>query len=81
MLKPLNERVLLEPDEVSETNSFGLIIPGQKEKPVTGTIIVGSDLVKKGDKVLFSKFGFDEVTLEKKLYYIVPNTSLLAVFE
>ena len=81
MFKPLNQRVLIRPDAAEEVTASGIILAGKKEKPATGEIIVGCDIAPKGSKVLFSKFAYDEVTLDKTLYYLVAETSLLGIFE
>ena len=83
MLKPLNNRVVLKPDDVKQLpTSFDFIIPDSaKEKATTGVVVVGSGVVSKGDKVIFSKFGFDEVVVDKKTLYLVPESNLLAIVE
>jgi len=81
MFKPLNDRVLIKPDEVKDTTESGIVLlDNQKEKPVKGVVVVGGKLVKKGDKVLFSKFGYDEVELDKKIHYVVSESTLLGIF-
>jgi chaperonin GroES len=81
MFKPLNERILVRPDQVQEETSFGIVLPTEAQsKSSTGTVVVGSKLAKKDDKVLFSKFGYDEVLIDKELLYVVPEASLLGVF-
>ena len=44
-------------------------------------MIVGNKDVKKGDKIVFSKFGYDEVKIDDKLYYVVSDFNLLGVFK
>jgi chaperonin GroES len=76
------------------TTSFGIIIPDTaKEKPEQGTIVaVGTGKrtddgkivplnVKVGDKVMFSKYGFDEVKVGGEQYYIVSEQNILAVIK
>jgi chaperonin GroES len=71
------------------TTSFGIIIPDTaKEKPEQGTIVaVGTGKrtddgkivplnVKVGDKVMFSKYGFDEVKVGGEQYYIVSEQNI-----
>lgn len=79
MLKPLNDRVVVQPEKKEVTGS-GILLVESKEKPVIGTVIVGNSQVKKGDRVLFSRFGFDEVEIDKKLYYVVNSANILAIF-
>lgn len=68
MIRPLGERVLVEPLEQEQTTSFGIVLPDSaKEKPQEGRIIaVGAGVlkdgvrvaleVKEGDRVIFSKY-------------------------
>ena len=81
MFKPLNNRILVEPEIGEKTTSSGIILTAKEEKPVIGTVIVGNKDVKKGDKIIFSKFGYDEVKIDDKLYYVVSDFNLLGVFK
>lgn len=81
MLKPLNNRVVVRPDKPEEVTSFGLILPkAGDEKPTTGIVTEGNDLVKVGERVFFSRYGYDEVTVGKETLYLVSNANLLAIF-
>ena len=87
-IKPLDDRILIEPVEAEEKTSSGLIIPDTaKEKPRIGTVIeVGTDedlreKIKDGNKVLFAKYGGDEVEMNGKEYRIVQRADILAVVE
>ena len=81
--------------EAGTLSTSGIIIPdsAKKEKPEQGIIIaVGSGKwnedgdarlameVKVGDKVIFSKYGFDEVKVDGKEYFIVGESSILGIF-
>lgn len=80
MFKPLNDRVLIKPeDKPTETSSGILLSDKTQEKPVIGKVIVGNKDVKEGDRVLFSKFGYDEVTLDGDLYYVVSDCNILGI--
>ena len=93
MIKPLGERVLVEPSEQQETTSFGIVLPGSsKEKPQEGTIIaVGSGAlkdgvrvaleVKEGDRVLFSKYAGTEIKYEGKEYLIMKESDIHAILD
>lgn len=81
MFKPINDRILIEPDPTREETSFGLVLPEAKDKPVTGLVVVGSKKIPKGKKVLFSKYGFDELVHGKKTYYVVSEANVLGLFE
>lgn len=87
-LKPLDDRVVIEPVVNQEKNVGGIIIPDTaKEKPNVGKVIaVGNDeelleLVKVGDQVLYSKYGGTEVEVEDKKYLIVSRSDILALVE
>ena len=93
-IKPLADRALVEPleESASETSS-GIIIPEtvDKEAPNQGRVVAVGEgrttedgkkvamSVKVGDKVIFSKYGNDEVKHGGKDYYIVSESSILAV--
>lgn len=79
MFKPLNNRILVKPDEVPNETDSGIMLGDSKEKPVTGTVVVGNYLLKEGDKILFSKFGFDETEIENVVYYVVSETNVLGI--
>ena len=91
-LSPLGDRVLLKPLAPETVTSFGIIIPDTaKEKPEQGTVIaVGPGKktddgklvpvsIRVGDRVLFSKYGFDEVKVNGVEYYLVSEANILAV--
>ena len=93
-LKPLGDRVLVEPVEEKEVKKGGIIIPDTaKEKPTEGLIIAlgtgktddnGKKVpfeVKKGDRVLISKYGGTEIKLDGKEYKILNSDDILAVVE
>ncbi len=87
-IKPLDDRVLLEPMPAEEKTASGLIIPDTaKEKPRVGTVIaVGTDedlkeKIKEGNKVLFAKYGGDEVEMNGKEYRILQRSDILGVVE
>ena len=82
MFKCLNNRVLIKPIEKSDKTAGGIyVVETIKEKPVIGIVIVGNKDVKEDDKVLFSKFGYDEVMIENELYYVCGDFNLLGIFE
>jgi chaperonin GroES len=91
-IKPLGERVLIEPIVEGEVNKGGIIIPDSaKEKPQEGKVIaVGTGKidengkkipfnVKPGDIVLLPKYGGTEVKMDDKEYQIVREDDILAV--
>ena len=86
-IKPFEDRVLVEPEEVSESKTkAGIIIPDTaKEKPRRGKVVeVGTDeeladKIKMGDTVLYAKFTGDELEFEGKKYLIISRADILAV--
>ena len=92
-IRPLGDRVLVEPIEVKEQSKGGIIIPDNaKEKPMEGKIISvgkkrdedGKEIafdVKPGDKVLLPKYGGTEVKINDKTYQLVREEDLLGVIE
>jgi chaperonin GroES len=93
-IKPLGDRVLVEPLEAEEVKKGGIIIPDTaKEKPQEGKVIaVGTGKrddsgklipfeVKKGDRVLISKYGGTEVKINEKNYLIMREEDILGVIE
>lgn len=87
MIKPLQDRVLVEPKEAETVTAGGLIIPDTaKEKQQQGVVIaVGSGKkdepmeVKVGDTVLYGKYAGTEVKYEGKDYLIVKQSDILAI--
>jgi chaperonin GroES len=91
-IKPLGERVLVEPVKAEEMAKGGIIIPDSaREKPQEGKVIaVGTGKiddngkkvpfnVKKGDLVLMPKYGGTEVKIDGKEYQIMREDDILAV--
>ena len=81
MLRPLKNRVLVEPDPIAKETSFGFLLPDNKEKPATGTVVIGNSEVKAGDKILFSLFAIDEVKMDGKNYVVISDSGILGVYE
>ncbi len=86
-IKPLADRVLIEPLAAEEKTSSGIIIPDTaKEKPQKGTIIaVGPGTkdekmeVKVGDVVLYGKYSGTELSIDGKDYLIMRQSDILAI--
>lgn len=93
MLKPLGDRVVVEPIDKEETTASGIVLPDTaKEKPQEGRVVaVGKGRyengqlipmeVKEGDKVIFSKYAGTEVKLGDKEYLIMRESDILAISE
>lgn len=93
-IRPLGDRVLIEPLR-EERKKGGIILPEtvDKERPEKGRVVaVGSGRVdengkkvpmslKKGDKVLFTKYGPDEIKVDDKEYLIAKEENILAIIE
>ena len=87
MIRPLQDRVLIEPKEAETKTAGGLYIPDTaKEKPQQGVVIaVGKGKkdepmeVPVGDAVLYGKYAGTEVTYEGKKYLIVKQSDILAI--
>lgn len=86
-VKPLHDRVIVEPAPAEEKTSSGIIIPDTaKEKPQRGTIVaVGSGkkdepmTVKAGDQVLYGKYSGTEIQIDGKDYLIMRESDIFAI--
>jgi chaperonin GroES len=86
-VKPLADRVLVEPAEAETKTAGGIIIPDSaKEKPQRGTVIaVGSGkkdepmTVKVGDSILYGKYSGTEISVDGKDYLIMRESDIYAV--
>ena len=87
MIRPLADRVLIEPKEAETKTAAGIYIPDTaKEKPQQGKVIaVGPGKkdepmeVKVDDEVLYGKYAGTEVSVEDKKYLIVKQSDILAI--
>lgn len=92
-LKPLADRVVIKAVEAEETTTGGIILPGNaKEKPQfaevievgPGGLVDGKEVkmeVKKGDKVVASKYAGSEVKIDGEEYTILRQSDILAIVE
>jgi len=86
-IKPLADRVLVEPMAAEEKTASGLFIPDSaKEKPQKGTVVaVGtgkpeeSMTVKINDVVLYGKYGGTELELDGKTYLMMRESDIMAI--
>jgi len=86
-IKPLADRVLIEPVEAETTTAAGIIIPDNaKEKPQRGNVVaVGTGTkdepltVKVGNTVLYGKYAGTELKLDGKDYLIMRESDILAI--
>ncbi len=93
-IKPLHDRVLVKPMEAKEIMKGGIIIPeSAKEKPQEGKVVaVGSGkitdegstsemAVKKGDKVIYSKYAGTEIKIDDEEYLLMREDDILGILE
>ena len=93
-LRPLNDRILVKRVQEEEKTKGGIIIPDTaKEKPAEGKVIsvgtgrLGEDgkkiplEVKKGDRILFGKYGGQEIKVEGEEYLIMREDEVLCIIE
>jgi len=86
-IKPLADRVIIEPSAAEDKTAGGIIIPDTaKEKPQRGTVVaVGPGkkdeplTVKTGDVVLYGKYAGTEITVEGKDYLIMRESDIVAI--
>ena len=93
-VKPLGDRVLVQPVEAEEVKKGGIIIPDTaKEKPQEGKVVatgpgkrddsgklIPMD-VKKGDRVLYSKYGGTEIKIDGKDHLIMREDDILGILD
>ncbi|MEK7664290.1 MAG: co-chaperone GroES [Patescibacteria group bacterium] len=94
-IKPLSDHILIEPVKEEEKTKFGILLPetASKEKPEEGIVVaVGPGKktedgkiipvsVIPGQKVLFTKYGPNEIKVEDKEYLIAREEDILAIIE
>lgn len=92
-LKPLFDRVIIEPDEITSSTKSGIMLPQtSQDRPQTGTVVAigcGKDFdnndigmfVKLNDKVIYNKYTGAEVKFEDKTYIILRQIDIVAIIE
>ena len=90
-IKPLGDRVLVQPDVAEEKTASGIFIPDTaKEKPQRGTVVaVGTGkyengtkidmIVKNGDKVLYGKYSGTELNMDGDEFLIMRESDILGI--
>lgn len=86
-VKPLADRVLVQPAEAEEKTASGIIIPDTaKEKPMRGTVVAAGPgkkdeptTVKVGDTVLYGKYSGTEIQVEGKDYLMMRESDIFAI--
>lgn len=94
-LKPLADNIVIKPKEKEEKTESGIFLPDNagESKPESGEVIAvgpgkrdekGERIkpeVKKGDKVIFTKYGPNEITIDEVEYLIAKEEDILAIIE
>ena len=88
-IKPISDRVLIEPTAAEEVTMGGIIIPDSaKEKPLKGKVVaVGHGtkdeemILKEGDVVLYGKYSGTEIEFEGTKYLMMRQSDVLAIVE
>ena len=93
-LKPLDDRVVVKPSEAEEKTAGGIVLPdAAKEKPLQGKVIAvgpgklldngkrGDMSVKKGDTVVFGKYGGSDIEIDGTEYKILRESEILGIVE
>ena len=88
-VKPLSDRVLIEPAEAEVKTAGGIIIPDSaKEKPLKGKVVATGNgtkdeemVVKVGDTVLYGKYAGTEIEVEGAKYLMMRQSDILAIVE
>lgn len=86
-IRPLADRVLIEPAAAEEKTIGGIIIPDTaKEKPLQGKVVAAGNgtkdeemVVKEGDTVLYGKYAGTELEYEGKKYLVMRQSDILAI--
>lgn len=86
-IRPLGDRVLVQPTAAEEVTMSGIIIPDSaKEKPLRGKVLAAGNgtkdeemILKEGDEVLYGKYAGTEIEFEGEKYLIMRQSDVLAV--
>jgi len=93
-LVPLGDRVVVKREEAEETTTGGIVLPDTaKDKPQRGEVVAVGDghvkddgtkvplTVKEGDKIIFSSYAGDEITIGDEEYLLLRESDILATYE
>ena len=93
-IKPLGDKVVVKPAKAEEKTESGIILPGSaQEKPHQGTVVAvgpgarddkGNHIpldVKEGDRVIYGKFGGNEVKIDGEDYLLLRADDIYAIIE
>ena len=93
-LQPLGDKVVVDRDESESKTAGGIVLPDSaKDKPARGTIVAigtgkllddgtrGEMQVKKGDRILFTSYAPETITIDDEEYLLMSESDILAVIE
>jgi chaperonin GroES len=93
-LQPLGDKVVVARDESEDVTAGGIVLPDSaKDKPSRGTIVAvgtgkllddgtrGEMQVKKGDRILFTSYAPETITIEDEEFLLMSESDILAVIE
>ena len=93
-LQPLGDKVVVERDESESKTAGGIVLPDSaKDKPSRGTIVAigtgkllddgtrGEMQVKKGDRILFTSYAPETITIDDEEFLLMSESDILAVIE
>lgn len=93
-LQPLGDKVVVERDESEDVTAGGIVLPDSaKDKPSRGTIVAigtgkllddgtrGKMQVKKGDRILFTSYAPETISIDDDEYLLMSESDILAVIE
>lgn len=94
-VRPLGDRVLVKPEAAEDKTPGGIIIPdtAKTDKPERGVVVTVGDgkfndegrriplHVSVGDKVMFGKYGYDEIKIDGEEYLLVSEANILAILK
>lgn len=94
-IRPLSDRIVVEPKETESKTAGGIVIPdtADKDKPMEGTVVATGNgkydtdgkirplQVKVGEKILFGKYSGTELKLNEKKYLVMREEDVMGVLE
>ncbi len=94
-IRPLGDRVVVQPEKFEEKTAGGIIIAdtARDEKPEKGMVVAVGDgkmsdegrvlpmRVRVGDRVMFSKYGYDEIKINGEMYIIISESNVVAILK
>jgi chaperonin GroES len=86
MIKPLFKNILVKNTENEKQTASGIIIPdkAQKESQIAEVLAVGDDkdvTIKKGDKIIYKKWGGNEIEVDREKFIVIEEKDILAIIQ